>query len=220
MLDALIPLQHGCFTCVAPTRITAVNGMQLMNPYVDTRKQFVTAALLAVFEDSGWYLPDYTKADGMVVGRDWGFQQGCTFAKEKCITSLQSTGSPAHFHTATDTSVCTIDRTAVGHCTVATYNDDLPSQYQYFANAAMGGSSNMYDYCPAVSAYSDGVCTTEANAPDSNARYVGESYGASSACFDSTLLWTGYRFVYHPYVHMLTSRSIEGLLKPLIYFMQ
>jgi hypothetical protein len=164
-----------------------------MNPYIGLFAQMISAPLLAVFEDSGWYHIDYSKADGALQGRDWGFKQGCSFAKEQCLTSGVSTGSPAHFFSTTHGLRCTLDRLALGASQVATYGGDLPTQYQYFIDPTQGGPSNMYDYCPIATAYSDGACATAANAPVT--KTWGESYGAGSICIDSTLLWTGYSYV-------------------------
>jgi leishmanolysin-like peptidase len=161
-----------------------------MNPYIGSASQYITAALLAVFEDSGWYQIDYTKADGMIQGRDWGFKQGCSFAKDKCLTSGISTGSPAHFFSSTHGRRCTLSRSALGYSQISTYSVDLPTQYQYFSSPTNGGGSNMYDYCPVAIAYSDGACSVTANAPAMKA--WGEIYGATSLCIDSTLLWTRY----------------------------
>merc|ERR1719409_2475353 len=40
---------------------------------------------LALFEDSGWYKANYSMANRLQVGVDWGFQQGCAFALDYCV---------------------------------------------------------------------------------------------------------------------------------------
>jgi hypothetical protein len=161
-----------------------------MVPYTLNDPPFITAVTLAVFEDSGWYQPDYTKADGLIQGRDWGFKQGCSFAKEKCLTSGVSTGSPPHFFSNTNWRRCTLDRKALGYSQVTAYYPKLPAQYRYFSSSYQGGPSDMYDYCPAAYSYSDGPCNVVANAP--TLASGGEGYGPNSLCIDSTLLWSGY----------------------------
>ncbi len=69
---------------------------------------------LALFEDSGWYTPNYTMANRYSYGRDWGYKQGCAFTTDKCLNAaLQSIGSPAHFCgtlQSASASYCSLDR--------------------------------------------------------------------------------------------------------------
>jgi leishmanolysin-like peptidase len=156
----------------------------------------VTPMTLALMEDSGWYKADYTKADGLKLG-DWGFHQGCDFATAKCLTtsggSLQGQGSPPHFLAATNASVCTTDRLASGAATVVeTFTSTtLPAQYRYFPTAASGGSNGVttMDFCPAIFAYSNGMCSDTTQTSSVNR---GTKYSAASVCVIGSLVATGY----------------------------
>jgi hypothetical protein len=162
----------------------------MMVPYTLNDPPFITAVTLAVFEDSGWYQPDYTKADGLIQGRDWGFKQGCSFAKEKCLTSGVSTGSPPHFFANASWRRCTLNRKAMGCSRIREYDTKLPAQYRYFSSPYLGGPSDAYDYCPTAESFADGPCNVIAYAPALAAN--GEGYGPDSLCIDSTLLWSDY----------------------------
>jgi hypothetical protein len=162
----------------------------MMDAYSGPAPPLITAVTLAVFEDSGWYQPDYTKADGLIQGRDWGFKQGCSFAKEKCLTAGVSTGSPPHFFTDTNWMMCTLERKALGCVEVVAFDAKLPAQYQYFSSPYQGNYNDIWDYCPGIMGYSNGACNVIANAPALPKR--GQGYGPDSLCIDSTLLWINY----------------------------
>ena len=141
-----------------------------------------SALTLAVLEDSGWYRANYSVAQPLF----WGRNQGCAFATEKCISS----GVPkAGFCTSTSNG-CSPDHKARGYCTVTTYTSNLPAAYQYLGEANKGGSLEQADFCPYYSAYTNGLCEHEANEPAQNVR--GETYGASSQCFESSMIQTGW----------------------------
>lgn len=157
----------------------------------------VTPLTLALFEDSGWYQANYEFADWLRPAGDWGFQQGCTFAFGKCITPIDASvgmGTPPHFYGQTRTSqtynrVCTPDHRAIGFVTLAS-TSSVPLQYQYFSDpSVVGGAPSVFDYCPAIQAYSDANCWDPASA-SVNSPYFGETYGPTSACLTSTLLDT------------------------------
>ena len=117
--------------------------------------------------------------------------------------------SPKHFynsaHSAEDGSaVCSTDRRFYGLVAVD-HNDqntpgvqrtsDIPSQYEYFTTAyyssdaqraRLGGDLDAADYCPMAEPYSNSVCSHESN--QNNANALGETFGTSSACFESTLV--------------------------------
>jgi len=152
---------------------------------------------LAVFEDSGWYTANYSAADWFRRNSDYGYQQGCAFATDKCLSGAGvGTGSPAHFYStshdqATGNSLCTTDNLAVAFTGVATYTQALPSQYEYYSNPNVGGTyPDTFDFCPAVQAYSNVRCTHAEDASQS-AFYYGAAYGPTSACVASTLIWQG-----------------------------
>lgn len=159
----------------------------------------VTPLTLAVFEDSGWYQANYTATDWLRPQADYGFRQGCGFATGKCLTTVDATvgaGTPPHFYgvpksTNGHNAVCSTDLRAVAYATLYTHQDPVPTQYQYFTDLTKSGDNpNVFDYCPAVQAYSNGACADPASA-SINAQYFGETYGSTSACMASSLVWTG-----------------------------
>jgi hypothetical protein len=140
---------------------------------------------LSLFEDSGWYRVNYTQATPLHYGKG----KGCSFATEKCITGGKESASDT-FCTK-ESSGCSPDGNhAIGMCSVPTYSDPLPTQYQYFSNPAQGGSISLMDYCPAYITFTSDTgasdCRFRANTP-SVVKYSGETYGPSSRCVNSNL---------------------------------
>lgn len=155
----------------------------------------LSAVTLAMFEESGWYKAKYDGAQVLPVawraGLDWGFKQGCAFAVGKCLSAAGvSTGTPAHFSRTAVTEACTVDRRARGVAQVSAYASGQQAWYKYVSGDTQGGRSSM-DYCPYVQAFSIGVCESPnggAASANANDRVYGVSYGASRACFETTLL--------------------------------
>ena len=118
---------------------------------------------LALLEDLGFYYPDYAKAETLLFGRNLG----CGFALEKCTGKawvapwedntareakvLQTSYSP-YFCVETNENVCTFDRTARGLCGTMQFLKIGPD-FQYFSSGAVGGASELADFCPYVRAY-------------------------------------------------------------------
>jgi hypothetical protein len=179
------------------------NG-ELMGSYLQHVAK-VSAVTLAVFEDSSWYKANYSMADFFQPNRDFGYGQGCNFATQKCLQPATSSvvgampvgqGTPPHYVAATTdvsagTGVCTTDHLAIGYTQLGYYTSALPSQYEYFGSQPTLGGTNpsTFDYCPAITAYSNGDCRIEANT-FSQASYHGAAWGPSSLCIASTLTWT------------------------------
>jgi leishmanolysin-like peptidase len=179
-----------------------VLSTELMSSYTQHVMR-VSPITLAVFEDSGWYVANYSGADAWRTGADWGYRQGCAFARDsKCLDGAgNGLGTPPHFysvnHAAGSTggnSLCTTDREAVAYTSVATYSNALPAQFQYFSGQpTVGGADpNTFDYCPAVQAYSNRICRL-VNDTFTGADIFGEVYGTGSMCFASTLRKQGYQ---------------------------
>lgn len=120
---------------------------------------------LAAFEDSGWYLANYSNADGFIKGSSWGYQMGCAFAfQSNCLSAVNvSTDGPhstprmnedfadsRHFYTSSrnqtlGNSVCTLDRSAVASVEVIDFSTTIPKQFQYFMSSNRGGSNLRFD---------------------------------------------------------------------------
>lgn len=130
---------------------------------------------LSHLQDSGWYTANYSAADGLLPGADWGFQQGCSFALDKCLYEsggqLVGQGVPPHFYstdrnTGLSNAVCMPDRSAVAYVSITT-GGSVPVQFQYFPDPTMaGGAPTVADYCPFIQGYSNRLCT-DASVQDS-----------------------------------------------------
>jgi hypothetical protein len=170
---------------------------ELMSSYQGHSNK-LSALTLAAFEDSGWYLANYSAAEPWRRG-DWGYAQGCAFATSLCLApgSGAGLGSPPHFFAAAhqlsggsaNAALCTTDRLAVGYVPiVAPANGvQIPQQYRYFTTN-VGGSPETFDYCPAVQAYSNRACFAASNNGYAGQVALGELMGANSSCFLSTLV--------------------------------
>lgn len=75
--------------------------------------------------------------------------QGCNFALNRCVPPNWPSDNGYY---CSDTSglnqKCTFDRTGYGICNLVTYNQPLPSQFQYFSDPSLGGIDTLSDYCP------------------------------------------------------------------------
>eukprot|EP01098_Paradermamoeba_levis_P011765 TRINITY_DN5070_c0_g1_i2.p1 TRINITY_DN5070_c0_g1~~TRINITY_DN5070_c0_g1_i2.p1 ORF type:complete len:518 (+),score=130.20 TRINITY_DN5070_c0_g1_i2:78-1631(+) len=145
-----------------------------------------SALTLALFEDSGWYVANYSMATPL----RFGLGKGCNFALGSCIQKGVSV-APDTFCTSNAKYSCTPDRRARAVCDLSKYNNALPTQYQYFSDPLSGGSSESMDFCPTWVAFTtdksrDSLCAEPGNQPDVN--YWGETYGSSSRCFESTVV--------------------------------
>eukprot|EP00850_Spirogloea_muscicola_P006385 SM000030S11394 [mRNA] locus=s30:428293:434659:- [translate_table: standard] len=154
---------------------------EIMTGSVDTRS-VVSAMTLALLEDSGWYVADYTRAE--LLG--WGRGQGPDFAQRRC-----DAWTGAYRCNSTHASGCTYNREAEGYCPIVQYSGDLPDWARYFGEPNRGGQSSLADYCAFFVAYSDGSCidASSARAPD---RMLGEMRGPDSRCMSSSLVRTGF----------------------------
>jgi len=167
----------------------------LMCPYAQ-HKLYVTAVELAVLQDSGWYQARWEGADDTRVGLSWAAGAGCEVALAKCIAPAgEPVGSRQFYAQSRDTSrgnaVCTMDRAAVGYVDIApAANPPAPFQYWPATPARGGGLPLVWDYCPAVQAYSNLMCENAAHAFPYGATF-GYLFGPGSMCLESTLARSG-----------------------------
>ncbi len=97
-------------------------------------KPVISRITLALLEDSGWYLPDYSYASKL----SWGFHQGCHFASSNCKNWLEY----AQWRKISPSPFCDInvfdgkkeyydvDGNQVVECHIHNYTCDLPYNYQ------------------------------------------------------------------------------------------
>ncbi len=62
-------------------------GNDVMSPVSTPGTARISSLTLALFEDSGWYTPDYSKASQFAKGLTWGYKQGCSFMQVQCVPS-------------------------------------------------------------------------------------------------------------------------------------
>lgn len=143
---------------------------------------------LAMFEDSGWYVPDYQYSQPLY----WGKNLGCRWLEEKCIENNQAQ-FPGICTNISDASQCDAYNLGYGYC-FYDYYPNIPAHEQYFANASLGGGFELLDYCPVIYTYSNRRCR---NATGPSTVYYGETKGMNSRCFMNTLQSKDYKYDIH-----------------------
>ena len=140
---------------------------------------YYTALTMAAFEDLGFYKAVYSKAETM----KWGRDAGCSFLDGKCVID-NVTQFPSMFCDKDEFVFrCTPARLDMGACGVYDYYKELPSYFQYFTVANVGGSSEYRDYCPTIDAPALGSCTQ--NASDASLTVSSfNTFSMSSRCID------------------------------------
>jgi len=155
---------------------------------------FVSDVTLALFEDSGWYLPNYSNADTLIEDMHWGYHQGCSFATEKCVEN-GVTDFGKFWCTEAGEYSCSLDHTAIVACMMNIYDDASEGikNWNYFSGNTYLGPVSVADYCP-LRVFTVRVCTLSANSTsydfeiyyDTNNSFH-DVLGLNSRCFDSTL---------------------------------
>ncbi|RNF03126.1 surface protease GP63 [Trypanosoma rangeli] len=108
---------------------------------------YYTALTMAAFDDMGFYRAQWSMAEQM----PWGSNFGCKLLTEKCLIN-GVTQYPEMFCDSTSNLLeCTSDRVALGSCKIVGYDDPLPAQFQYFTDPRVGGrSADLTDCCPFI----------------------------------------------------------------------
>lgn len=170
---------------------------EVMSPvviYGGVHGLFVSEVTLALFEDSGWYLPNYSNADTLIEDMHWGYHQGCSFATEKCVEN-GVTDFGKFWCTEAGAYSCSVDHTEIVACAMDRYDDasDGIKSWNYFSGNTSLGPLSTVDYCP-MAVLTKRVCTLSANSTsyDFDTYYdmsnsFHEVLGLNSRCFDSTL---------------------------------
>jgi len=105
--------------------------------------QYVTALTLALLEDSGWYMPNYSVAQNS----PFGLGAGCDFVTEKCIQQ-ENVPEWAYgiFCDSGDSVGCTPDKKMVAYCDISRWDGNLPSGYQYFQDPVCRMSASIISW--------------------------------------------------------------------------
>jgi hypothetical protein len=148
----------------------------------------LSALTLALFEDSGWYLPNYSVLATFGTPRwDWGRGAGCAFLGTKCSDWPADYG----FCTKPNANGCTLSGYK-GYCGALIGSTAAAPEYTYVPSQPnLVGQDEMMDSCPLMRPYSNGACSEVANAPTTNS--FGEFYSTdSTSCFMGNTLLADY----------------------------
>ena len=138
---------------------------------------------LAIFEDSGWYMPNYEYSQQIY----WGFHQGCTWHDSPCI--VDGIAKIPGICTDTEHGAHKCDVFALGHGPCYTeVDEEIPPHEQYFSNSSIGGLGFM-DYCPIIISPDAHKCR---DSTLFSRVKLGEIHGSGSRCIMSTLLSASY----------------------------
>lgn len=168
---------------------------------------------LAVLQDTGWYVANFSRADKL----EWGKDLGCDFAKKSCkswIDDRRAGGlSIKPFCDRMKSDVlqiaCTDDRASKAVCNMRKFKDPLPVMYRNFHSldglagnddqlAHFGGSVDLADYCPFIQEFSwqaqnvttrGSRCDFGINTIESEKNAALEHFGLDSRCFEHGHKW-------------------------------
>ena len=122
----------------------------IMNGVIYPPEQVISEMTLALFEDSGWYKPNYYTGGLMRYGK----HQGCEFLTEKCVdqtthkTKFKNDFWDEIYLDLPENPGCTSGRLGRGYAIYGKYSQDLPTYYQYFSQPNYGGFHSSANYCP------------------------------------------------------------------------
>ncbi|CAG2066562.1 unnamed protein product, partial [Timema podura] len=179
----------------------AMTGTHTQNPVY-------SRITLALMEDTGWYKANYSMAQPL----DWGRNYGCDFAMKSCKEWMDNrTASGESIHPFCNKvkrdpleTECTIDRSSVALCNLVEHQEKLPLLYQNFVSiphvppgkeSYYGGSVTLADYCPYIQEFtwrSNNIvvrgshCQYLENNPSPEKNFALENYNPTSRCFDHT----------------------------------
>ena len=160
---------------------------EAMSGVISPTSNIMSSLTLALYEDSGWYLANYTNSRMS----PWGLGAGCDFIEKPCLVTdeLGATIVPSYgqgfFCSEGAAKGCSAEHTHKLACQVLDYqyygsDSELPATvYQYFQDEPTKGGPRQADYCPVYGQTYDNLqtseldCTNTANVPTINVyRYV------------------------------------------------
>ena len=169
---------------------------ELLSGVISPTTNYLSPLTLALLEDSGWYMANYTKSHVS----PWGHGVGCDFVSSPCLVgggngrdgSVPSYGK-GYFCNKASSRGCSPGSTHKMACTVIDYSvrgSSPDAQFQYFSDSGIGGPREG-DYCPVYGSAYAGYDAEELDcriASNNNAIDViySETYGENSMCFETT----------------------------------
>ena len=180
---------------------------EFMNPQVADSPVLFSAITLGLFEDTGWYKPNYGAARHLA----WGYKQGCNFIKQTCgigwdnkyfcDREFKSNGGRQE-------GCSSFDFRGRGYCDAATYSGSItPSYYQYFSDAKIGGRESYMDYCPIYKPYANTPCNRGSARNGALRAAYGEHadmLNENGFCFSGTYQFQGVSSSNHQACHEVT----------------
>lgn len=148
----------------------------IMNPIVDSvlSSTHISPLTLAYFMDSGWYGVNGASA---AEPDSWGRAMGCSFVNDQCISKPNGQPTSDLFCAQSHQEGCSDDMMGKAECSMVIYSNDLPFEYRYFDNPAIGGVDPGLDFCPSFIGSSRDLCSTD----DSRISRL-EEFGTNSRC--------------------------------------
>jgi len=176
-----------------------------------TQNSVYSRLTLAVLQDTGWYVANFSRAEKL----NWGRNLGCDFAKKSCKSWIDEKRAARKSIRPFCDRIrgdllqigCTEDRSSKAVCNMKQYKDPLPAPYQNFDQlegvpqeqlAYFGGSVDLADYCPFIQEFTwqaqnvtirGSRCDSVGNnlEPERNAAL--EYYGSQAKCFEHGRRW-------------------------------
>lgn len=188
-----------------------------------TQNSVYSRITLAVLQDTGWYVANFSSAERL----DWGKDLGCDFATKSCKSWIdERRAKQLSIRPFCDRVkgellqiACTEDRSSKAVCNMRHYKDPLPGIYQNFDHlegtsqqelAHFGGSVDLADYCPFIQEFTWQVqnvtvrgsrCDLGGNSIESEKNAALEHYGPDSRCFEHGQRWEQRSCVYKRHWH-------------------
>jgi leishmanolysin-like peptidase len=188
-----------------------------------TQNSVYSRITLAVLQDTGWYVANFSSAERL----DWGRNLGCDFAKKSCRAWINERRAkrmsirPFCDRVKGDLLqiACTEDLNSKAVCNMRHYKEPLPDIYQNFDYlegtneqdlAHYGGSVDLADYCPFIQEFTWQVqnvtvrgsrCDLGGNSIESEKNAALEHYGPDSRCFEHGRRWEQRSCIYKRHWH-------------------
>ena len=160
-----------------------VIGNEMMNA-AEAHSQPFSRLSAAFFEDSGWYVANYTGLPAI----SWGKNEGCAYLFSSCLDSGTLKPKFEEFCEVKDKVGCTDDLLAVAKCSGASSstNNGIDPDINYFGNFSY--HADYRDNCPSFKSiypYENGLCMFEHLKQHMNYSYDA-GFGINSRCFTGT----------------------------------
>ena len=166
---------------------------ELMTSYAmeNPADMYISKMTLAYFEDSGWYMPNYTMATPESPAQ-WGYKMGCDFVKETCLDDNAEPRFPNRFCGTTKDERCNLDQTGTAMCHIVDYAVDIrdPRLRPFPEIPEKGGAIPAMDYCPYIETNYAKSCQMKGDERDGwldRRNYRGQEYCPHCKCLTTRI---------------------------------